>query len=509
MRGISLWKNTIAVGFGHKDIIILDAITGSQTAIFSGHTDEVNSVIFSSDGKSLVSGSDDKTVKLWDVQTGGVVRTFSGHTGLVRSVSVSVDCTTIASGSYDKTLRLWNIQTGECQHVIEQDRLVRLVTFSPTDPQFLLSISEDKVSQWDINGHQVGLTLDGHYVVFSPDGTRVVSHYKTTATVRKFSSGEIIAKFDMPPNNYNRYLCFSPNGGLVAATAGSTVYIWDITSSEPQLVETFNGHSGAIISIIFPLPSSFISISHDRTIKFWKICAQPMNPVETDSESTSLTSAIIMSITLHIECSITITSDSNGVVRVWDISTGVCKTSFQTPAKGTNKRDVQMASGSLTLVWYAAKKVNIWNVEKEELLFLVDGPEDLDDLKMSEDGSKVFLLDRISIQAWSIKTGEAAGKADIKLIRHNSGSLTVDGSKVWVHNSRAEDQVWNFGIPDSLPVQLPNMPLTRVHPDGTVVWNSWISGIGEMATGKVVFKLSKRYGRPVHVQWVGWHLVAE
>ena len=52
------------------------------------------------------------------------------------------------------------------------------------------------------------------------------------------------------------------------------------------------------------------------------------------------------------------------------------------------------------------------------------------------------------------------------------------------------------------------MPLTRLHPGGAVLWDSSLSGIKEMATGKVVFRLPKRYGRPVHVQWNGQHLVA-
>jgi len=147
MKGISSWNDTIAVGFGYGDIVTLDAITGSQTATFSGHTDEVKSVTFSSDGKSLVSGSSDKTVKLWDVQTGGVVATFIGHTSSVFSVSISVDHTTIATGSYDKTLRLWDIQTGECLHVMKQMGIVRLVSFSPTDPQYFLSMSWGNVSQ--------------------------------------------------------------------------------------------------------------------------------------------------------------------------------------------------------------------------------------------------------------------------------------------------------------------------------------------------------------------------
>ena len=76
---LSYWNNTIAVGSGHGDIIILDAIIGSQIAVLSGHTWNINSLAFS-DGKLLVSGSDDKNVKLWDLQTGGVVKTFHGHT---------------------------------------------------------------------------------------------------------------------------------------------------------------------------------------------------------------------------------------------------------------------------------------------------------------------------------------------------------------------------------------------------------------------------------------------
>ena len=508
VRGISSWEDTIAVGFGHGDIIILDVITGSQTAIFSGHTDDVLSTIFSSDGKSLISGSGDTTIKLWDVQTGGVVKTFIGHTSLVCSVSISADHTTIASGSNDKTLRLWDIQTGECHRVIKQYNIVHLVTFSPTDPQYLLYTSGGKVSQWDINGHKAGLAFSGNWIVFSPDGTQVVSYCQTTAMVRNSSSGEIVARFHMAPDRYNRYLCVSPDGRLVLATAGRTLYVWDITSSEPHLVETFTGHSGAIIAIIFPSPSSFISISHDQTIKFWRIHAPSMDPAKINSESTLLTSSIIMSITLHVESGITITSDSDGVVKTWDISTGLCKTSFKTPVKGTNKRDVQLANGRLVLVWYANKKVNIWDVEQEKLLSLVDGPNNLDDLKLSEDGSKVFLLDARSIRAQSIQTGEIMGTAAIDVVLHGTGSLTVDGSKVWVHNSGVEDHVLDFGTPNSSPIQLPNKPLSRLHPEGGVLWDFSLSGIKEMATGKVVFRLSKKYGRPVNVQWNGQCLVA-
>jgi WD40 repeat protein len=92
-----------------------------------------------------------------------------------------------------------------------------------------------------------------------------------------------------------------------------------------------------IMSLAFSSPSSLISASSDQSVKFWKIGAKPTDLVGTDSKSISIASATIMSITLQVkDGNLFITSDSDGVVRTCDIFTGLCKASFQTPAKGAD-----------------------------------------------------------------------------------------------------------------------------------------------------------------------------
>ncbi|EHJ14558.1 WD40 repeat domain-containing protein [Crocosphaera watsonii] len=46
---------------------------------FQGHQSEVWSVSINPDGKTLASGSKDKTVKLWNLETGELIRTLQGH----------------------------------------------------------------------------------------------------------------------------------------------------------------------------------------------------------------------------------------------------------------------------------------------------------------------------------------------------------------------------------------------------------------------------------------------
>ena len=460
-------------------------------------------VVFSLDGTSLVSGSWDKTVKLWDVQTGGVVKTFSGHTDYVSSVSISADCTTIASGSEDKTIHLWNVQTGECYHTIQQQGRVFHVMFSPTDPQHLISISDEKVWQWGANGCQMRPPFDGTHAAFSSDGAQFVSCYKNTIAVHNSSSGVIVTKFQIVDGAHR--CCFSPDNGLVAIAAGKTAYCWDITTSEPKLVETFIGHTKRITSLIFSSSTALISASEDRSVKFWQIAAQSTDPTIIDLKSKSLPSAPIKSVILYSNEAVALTSDLSGLIIIWDITTGTCKTSSQTPVKHCNHWDTQLVNGRLISVWSIGQKIHAWDCESGVLLWEMDVPwSRVEDLKISRCGSWVFGIYTPWVWAWSFQTGEVMQKMDIGN-KSYVGSLIVDGSKVWACWGGSNYKGWDFGIPGSTPVELPNVP---TFPGPSKLWDCKQARIKNPATGEVVFQLSGRFANPVSTQCDDSYLVA-
>ena len=503
--GLAYWKDIIAIGTLSQDIIIFNAITGCQDAILSGHTDWVNSVTFLSGGVSLASGSSDRTVKLWDMQTGGVAKTFYGHTSSVFSVSVSIDCTTIASGSGDKTIRLWNIQAGECYCVIEQQEWVRWVCFSPIDPQYLISGSGHNIWKWNINDHQMDPMYEGFYAAFSSDGTQIVSCQGAAIIVQKSDSGAIVAKFPIADSNPDR-CCFSPDNRLIAAAADETIYVWDITGSDPHIIETFVGQTYGIRSLIFSSPSSLISSSNYKSIKFWQIGASPADSTIASPNSIPLTLSPVKSITLQAKYNITISRHLDGVVSTWDISTGLCKASFQTPAGTYDQSDVQLINGRLILVWWVDKKIYIWDVEKGETVHMLDAPwGDVGDIRISGDGSKVFCQCSESIQALSMWTGEIVDGVGIEFFG-STRALTVDGSRVWIHPPGLRLQGWDFGITGSPPIQLPNTP--PLYFNDTKTWDTRLHRIEDAVTGRVVLQLSGRFANPNCSQWDGRYLVA-
>jgi WD40 repeat protein len=55
----------------------------------------------------------DNTIKLWNVETGEEIRTLKGHDSSVNSVNFSPDGKTLVSGSWDNTIKLWNVETGK------------------------------------------------------------------------------------------------------------------------------------------------------------------------------------------------------------------------------------------------------------------------------------------------------------------------------------------------------------------------------------------------------------
>ena len=519
------WNTIVAASYPPDKIIIFSALTGSQITILSGHTSYALSSAFSSDGTLLVSGSSDGPIGLWDIQTGGVVKTLCGHTSWVNSVSISADNTMIASGSDDKTIRLWNIRTGAC-HIIEgHNARITTVSFSPKNSQLLLSASkDDTIKQWSIDGHQIGSPVPGYYAVFSKDGAQFVSCATKSVTVRNTESKRIVVEFKLPTNA--NCCCFSPDGRLIAAGAYDIIYLWDISSPDPCLIQTLTEHIGYISSLVFPSSLTIISPSNtDYSIKFWQIGVSSADPVAPESESTSFAPVPIRSVSLQAKNGLAFSLDLEGVMKIWDILTGCCKKTYNTQARNVRCGDMQSIGGRPIIVWHeTAQKFDILDAEKDELQTVYLPCWSPLGLRITGDGSRILELNRESIQAWSILTGESAGKQMLEGDdEYCFDSLRMDSSEVLVHSEKSSVQGWDFGIPGSTPTQFSKKSLNRHHLNFVDIGGSRNrhsildnrSGprsipvrVEDSATGKEVFWLCGNYANPSVIQWDGQYLIA-
>ena len=88
--------------FPHLPQVVCEGVSnqgGARMKINTGSV--VNSVAFSFDGLSIISGLADNTVCIWDADTGVKKQILAGHTGAVNSTTLSSDGSHIVSGSND------------------------------------------------------------------------------------------------------------------------------------------------------------------------------------------------------------------------------------------------------------------------------------------------------------------------------------------------------------------------------------------------------------------------
>ncbi|KAB5581153.1 putative WD-repeat protein [Coniochaeta sp. 2T2.1] len=128
--------NTVASVANERTMRLWDAATGEEKQIFQGHSDRVFAIAFSPDDNNIASASDDRTVRLWDATTGESKLILKGHDKGVCGVTFSSDGRTIASSSLDKTLRLWDTDTGAEKQTLSTDCTIRDLSFS-ADGQYL------------------------------------------------------------------------------------------------------------------------------------------------------------------------------------------------------------------------------------------------------------------------------------------------------------------------------------------------------------------------------------
>ena len=495
------WGDIIGVGLGSSRVALLDAITGSSKHDLLGHTGTILSLAFSLDGTLLVSGSEDKTVKIWDVHTGDVIKTFSDNTCAILAISISPDHTTIASGTEDGTIRLWDVRTGQCRPIILcHDGRVTAVSFSPIDSRTLISSSWDRtVRRWDVDGHKEPACHEAGrvaHVAYSSDGTRFVSCGGTVAMVRDAKSGKEVVKLDSPKEFPPlRFCCFSPNGNFVACAAATTIYVWNIANSGAQLVGNLVGHSTSILSLSF---TSFLtSVSPDRFFKVWQSSSFLVDSTTTGDTPPQLDSTPIESIRLFAEEDTLVTSDSFGVVKIWDLKTGTCGPPFTTPARGV--QDTHLVGDNLIVVWWEVgdKNYRVWVVGDEDDKVPRTVSSSLDkvlDLRISGDGSTVFGLGGKCIEARSIHTGQYVCRVKLQDMEREGG-LVVHGYKVWLEGTG--DMGWDFGGEEvcsfSLSREFPDRPrLHLVDPSQNRMVRSAPAWVQDTVTGRLIFHLPER-----------------
>ncbi len=89
-----------------------DTQTGTALKTLSDQSaGRVYSLAYSPDGKVIITGSDDKTVRLWGVDSGKTLKTLSGHFAAILALACSPDGGKIATGSADTTVRLWKLNS--------------------------------------------------------------------------------------------------------------------------------------------------------------------------------------------------------------------------------------------------------------------------------------------------------------------------------------------------------------------------------------------------------------
>ncbi|KAG8752022.1 POC1 centriolar protein A [Serendipita sp. 396] len=271
----------IVSGSWDKTIRLWDAETGQSLGEpLRGHTRAVTSVGFSPDGRRIVSGSWDETICLWDAETGqSLGEPLRGHTQAVTSVGFSPDGRRIVSGSEDMTIRLWDAETGQSlgEPLRGHIRGVTSVGFSP-DGRRIVSGSEDMtIHLWDAEtGQSLGGPLRGHTqgvtsVGFSPDGRRIVSgSWNTTIRLWDAETGQSLGE---PLRGHTREITsvgFSPDGRrIVSGSEDTTIRLWDAETGQ-SLGEPLRGHTRAVTSVGFsPDGRRIVSGSYDMTICLW------------------------------------------------------------------------------------------------------------------------------------------------------------------------------------------------------------------------------------------------
>ena len=441
---------TIVSGSADKTVRIWDMKSGSCIRVLKGHQKSVGSIALSMDGRKVVSGSDDKTIRIWDKETGECLKVLEGHKKDVTSVAFTNNYNIIVSGSYDTTLRIWDGDSGKCLKVLEgHQKDVYAVSIS-SDGRWIASGSLDKtVRIWNTETGECIKVLEGHEnwinsVAFFENDGRIVSG-GSDGIIRFWDAetGECLKVIAGHSSNVRSIALSSDGTRIVSGSTDQIIRIWDAETGECHKVLKGNQEAVGSVSMIED-GSKIVSGGWDKTIRIWN---SEMGACPLDSHGHQ---DGVMSMAFSSDEGRMVSGSLDNSVRLWNTETRECVKAFEghkfpvyDVALSWEKRRIVSASGDGT--------VRIWDAESGECLNVLRGEDEqfsVSSVALSSSAEFIASGHAISgnVRIWNSVTGEC-----LKVLKGHKNSvralaLSRDGRKIFSGDADNLIRIWDLEL---------------------------------------------------------------
>ncbi|MGE5341688.1 MAG: hypothetical protein ACM3SY_09425 [Candidatus Omnitrophota bacterium] len=394
-----------------------------------GHKGGVKSAVYSSDGKRILSASDDHTIKEWDAETGQCIKTISGHKGWVRSAVYRSDGKRILSTSRDG-INEWDAETGQCNktlygHFLPADSVV----YRADGKRILSAFRDGIIKEWDAETGQCIKTISGHddiiwSVVYHADGKRILSASDCTIKEWDAETGQCLKTLSGHDDVVISAVYSSNGKRILSAFRDGIIKEWDAETG--QCIKTISGHDDIIWSVVYRADGKrILSASSDHTIKEWDAETGQCIKTLTGHEG-EVNSAVYRADGKRI-----LSASADRTIKEWDAETGQCIKTFSGYAERVTSM-VYRSDGKRILSASDDHTIKEWDADTGQCIKTFSGHKsDIISAKYSEDGKHIIsTYSDHTLKEWDAETGQC-----IKIIFGYEGGVRsafyrADGKRI-------------------------------------------------------------------------------